>query len=74
MIHFINIAEEHANIQEADDLLKLAYKLDHNSTLELEIEWYNKNKTEWRRSRSFESSKFMQAVPFKSFTHSEICT
>jgi len=30
------------------------------------------NITEWRRSRSFESSKFLQAVPFKSFTHNEI--
>jgi hypothetical protein len=38
------MSEEHSNIQEADDLLKLAYKLDPNSTLELEIEWYMKIK------------------------------
>ena len=38
------MAEEHSNIQEADDLLKLANKLDPNSTLELEIEWYMKIK------------------------------
>ncbi|MFN9905549.1 MAG: hypothetical protein ACK56F_05405 [bacterium] len=36
------MAEEHSNIQEADDLLKLANKLHPNSTLELEIEWYMK--------------------------------
>jgi hypothetical protein len=34
------MAEEHAKLQEADDLLKFANKLDPNSTLELEIEWY----------------------------------
>ena len=44
MINFIDMAKEHSNIQEADDLLKLANKLDHNSTLELEIEWYMKVK------------------------------
>jgi hypothetical protein len=36
------MAEEHPNMQEADDLFKLANKLDPNSTLELEIEWYMK--------------------------------
>ena len=36
------MAEEDSNIQEADDSLKLADKLDHNSTSELEIEWYVK--------------------------------
>ena len=30
-----------------------------------------KNKIEWRRSKIFESSKFLQAVPFKSFNHYE---
>ena len=39
-INFIDIAEEHLNIQEADDLVKLANKLDPNSTSELEIECY----------------------------------
>ena len=38
------MAEEYSNIQEADDLLKLANKLDPISTLELEIEWYMKIK------------------------------
>ncbi len=38
------MAEEHSNIQEADDLLKLANKLDPNSTSELEIESYLKIK------------------------------
>ena len=38
------MTEEHSNIQEADDLLKLAHKLDPNSTLEQEIEWYMKIK------------------------------
>ena len=38
------MAEEHSNIQEADDLLKLANKLDPNSASELEIEWYMKIK------------------------------
>ena len=38
------MAEEHSNIQEADDLLKLANMLDPNSTLELESEWYMKIK------------------------------
>ncbi len=38
------MAEEHSNIQEANDLLKSANKLDPNSTLELEIEWYTKRK------------------------------
>jgi hypothetical protein len=38
------MAEEHSNIQEADDIFKLANKLDPNSTLELEIEWYMKKK------------------------------
>jgi len=38
------MAEEHSNIQETDYLLKLANKLDPNSTLELEIEWYMKIK------------------------------
>jgi hypothetical protein len=38
------MAWEHSNIQKADDLLKLANKLDPNSTLELEIEWYMKIK------------------------------
>ena len=42
MIHFIDMAEEHSNIQEADALLKLTHKLDPNSTLELEIVWYIK--------------------------------
>jgi hypothetical protein len=36
------MAEEHSNIQEADDLLKFANMLDPNSTLELEIELYVK--------------------------------
>ena len=40
MINFIDMAEEHSNIQEANDLLKLAIVLDPNSTSELEIEWY----------------------------------
>ena len=44
LINFIDMAEEHSNIQEADDLLKLAYMLDPNSTLELEMEWYMKIK------------------------------
>ena len=44
MINFIDMAEELLNIQESDDLLKLANKLDPNSTLELEIEWYVKIK------------------------------
>ena len=38
------MTEEHSNIQEVDDLLKLANKLDPNSFLELEIEWYMKIK------------------------------
>ena len=38
------MTEEHSNIQEADDFLKLANKLVPNSTLELEIEWYMKIK------------------------------
>ena len=38
------MTEEHSNIQEADDSLKLANYLDPNSTLELEIEWYMKIK------------------------------
>jgi hypothetical protein len=38
------MAEEHSNIQEADDLLKSANKLDANSNLELKIEWYMKIK------------------------------
>ena len=38
------MAEEHSNIQEADDLLKSTYKLNPNSTLELEIEWHMKRK------------------------------
>ena len=38
------MVEENSNIQEADDLLKLANKLDPNSTLEFEIEWYMKIK------------------------------
>ena len=44
MINFIDMTEEHSNIQKADDLLKLANKLDSNSTLDLEIEWYMKIK------------------------------
>ena len=38
------MAQERSNIHKADDLLKLANKLDPNSTLELEIEWYMKIK------------------------------
>ena len=38
------MAEEHSNIKETNDLLKLANKLDPNSTLDLEIEWYMKIK------------------------------
>jgi hypothetical protein len=38
------MAEELSNIQEADNLLKLANKLDPNSFSELEIEWYMKIK------------------------------
>ena len=38
------MTEEHSNIQEADNLIKLAIKLDPNLTLELEIEWYMKTK------------------------------
>jgi len=38
------MAEEHSNIKEADDLLKLANRLDPNSTLEWEIEWHVKIK------------------------------
>jgi len=34
------MAEEHSNIQEADDLLKLANKLNPNATLELENDLY----------------------------------
>ena len=68
------MAGEHSNLQEVDDLLKLANKLGPNSTFELEIEWYLKIKIEWRLSTTFESSKFVQAVPFKSFTQYEICT
>ena len=41
-MNFIDMEKEYSNIQEADDLLKLADKLDPNSTLELEIEWYMK--------------------------------
>ena len=44
MINFIDMAEKHPNIQEADDLLTFANKLDPNSTLELEFEWYMKIK------------------------------
>ena len=44
MINFIDMADEHSKIQEANDLLKLAIVLDPNSTLELEIEWYMKIK------------------------------
>jgi hypothetical protein len=33
------MVKEHSNIQEADDLLELANKLDPNSTIELEIEY-----------------------------------
>ncbi len=36
------MAEEHSNMQEADDAIKLANKLDPNSTWELEIEWHMK--------------------------------
>ncbi len=43
-MNFIDMAEEHSNIKEANDLLKLASVLDPNSTLELEIEWYMKIK------------------------------
>ena len=42
MISFIDMTKEHSNIQEADELLKLANKLDTNSTLDQEIEWYMK--------------------------------
>ena len=42
MINFIDMAEQHSNTQEADNLLKLANKLDPNSSLEVEIEWYMK--------------------------------
>ena len=38
------MAEEHSNIKEVNDLLKLATVLDPDSTLELEIEWYMKIK------------------------------
>ena len=38
------MVEEHSNIQEADDLLKLANKLDPYSFSELKIEWYMKIK------------------------------
>ena len=38
------MADEHSNIQEADDLLKITNKLDPNSTLESEIPWYMKIK------------------------------
>ena len=38
------MAKEHSNIQDADELLKLANKLDPNLTLELEIEWHMKIK------------------------------
>ena len=34
------MSEEHSNIKEANDLLKLANVIDSNSTSELEIEWY----------------------------------
>ena len=44
MIHFIDMAEEHLNIKEANDLLKLATMLDPNLTSELEIEWHMKIK------------------------------
>ena len=47
MINVIDLAEEHSNIKEADDLLQFANKLDHSSTLELEIEWYMKRKQNW---------------------------
>ncbi len=40
LINFIDMAEEHSNIKEANDLLKLATVLDPNSISELEIEWY----------------------------------
>jgi hypothetical protein len=38
------MTEEHSNIKEAEELLKLANKLDPNSTLDLEIEWHMKIK------------------------------
>jgi hypothetical protein len=38
------MAKENSNIQKADDLLKLANKLDPNSTSKLAIEWYLKIK------------------------------
>jgi hypothetical protein len=38
------MAVELSNMQEADDLSKLANKLNPNSTLELKIEWYMKIK------------------------------
>ena len=68
------MTEEHSNIQEADDLLKLANKLDPNSTSELEIEWYLKIKQNGGFQHALNVAKFAQAVPFKSFTHYEICT
>ena len=40
MISFIDMAEENSNINEANELLKLATVLDPNSTSELEIQWY----------------------------------
>ncbi len=41
---------------------------------EIRIFSRDENKTEWRRSKSFESSKFLQTFPFKRFTHYKICT
>ena len=38
------MAEELSNMQEADDVLKWANKLDPNSTSDLEFEWYMKIK------------------------------
>ncbi len=38
------MAEEQSNIKEANEILKLAFVLDPNSTSELEIEWYMKIK------------------------------
>jgi hypothetical protein len=57
------MAKERSNIQELDNLLKLANNLNSNSTSELEIEWYMKIK----RMEAFNKLKKLCITASRSF-------
>ena len=68
------MAEENSNIEEANELFKIATVLDRNSTSELEIRWYMAIKQIGGVQEALKPVNSCKPFLTKSFTHYEICT